>query len=350
MRIGVPLSYSGGFREAARSVADFEAAGVDVVFVPEAYSFDAVSLLGFLAASTKRMTIASSILNVYSRTPALIAMTAAGLDHVSAGRFMLGIGASGPQVVEGFHGVPYRAPLGRAREVARICRAVWRRETLTFDGDHFHLPLGSDHGGSGLGKALKLINRPERTRIPIMLGAIGDRSVAVAAAEFEAWQPMFFLPEAADRVFGPSLREGAARRDPELGPLDVVAQSYLAVVRDEKERQAALRRVREHLALYIGGMGARSRNFYTTLISRFGFADAASLVQDLYLAGDRDTAAAAVPEALVQGLSLVGGEEEVRERLGAFAAAGVSTLALRPVTEEHGRRVRDFAFVREHCG
>ncbi|MEV7231008.1 LLM class F420-dependent oxidoreductase [Polymorphospora sp. NPDC051019] len=347
MRIGMPLSYSGGFKETVGRIREYEAVGVDVLFVPEAYSYDAVSLLGYLAASTERITIASSILNVYSRTPALLAMTAAGLDYVSEGRFMLGIGASGPQVVEGFHGVPYRAPLGRALEVTQICRTLWRRETLEHDGEHFQLPLGPERGGSGLGKPLKIINRPVRERIPIMLGGIGDRAVAMAAEHFEAWQPMFFLPEVADPVFGPHLRKGSARRDPALGPLDVIAQSYLAVVETEEEEKAALRQVREHLALYIGGMGARGKNFYTTLVSRFGFADEATRVQELYLAGRREEAIDAVPEALARGLSLIGNPDRLGERIHAFSRAGVTTLNLRPVAPGHTRQVHDYAIVRK---
>ncbi|MGB3437241.1 MAG: LLM class F420-dependent oxidoreductase [Actinophytocola sp.] len=347
MRIGMPLSYSGAFTEVARDVRDYEAAGVDVLFVPEAYSFDAVSILGHLAASTDRIGLASSILNTYSRTPALLGMTAAGLDHVSGGRFTLGIGASGPQVVEGFHGVAYRAPLGRAREVAGICRAVWRREVIEHDGVHFQVPLGADRGGTGLGKPLKLINTPARARVPMMLAAMGDKAVVLAAELFEAWQPMFFLPEATDEVFGPSLRAGHAKRDPSLGSLDIVAPSYLAVVGTRDEEEAALRQVRAHVALYIGGMGARGKNFYTSLVARFGYGGEAEKVQDLYLAGRREAAAAAVPDALVRGVALVGPVEVVAARLAAFAVAGATTLNLRPLAADHARRVRDFETVRE---
>ncbi|GAB3429283.1 LLM class F420-dependent oxidoreductase [Actinophytocola sediminis] len=350
MRIGMPLSYSGAVREFADLARDYEAAGVDVLFAPEAYSFDAVSLLGYLAASTERIGLTSSILNTYSRTPALLAMTAAGLDHVSAGRFTLGIGASGPQVVEGFHGVAYRAPLGRAREVADICRAVWRRETLTHDGTHFHIPLGADRGGTGLGKPLKLINTPVRARVPMMLAAMGDKAVALAAEAFEAWQPMFFLPEAAATAFGAGLLAGAERRDPSLGPLDVVAPTYLAVVATRADEQAALRQVRAHLALYVGGMGARGQNFYTSLVGRFGFPDEAARVQELYLAGRHAEAAAAIPDALVRGTAMVGPPEVVAERLAAFAAAGATTLNLRPLAAEHAQRLRDFQTVRELIG
>src|ERR1700753_3655667 len=168
MRIGLGINYAGGFREVAAEVADLERAGLDIVFVPEAYSFDAVSALGYLAASTDRVELASGILQLYTRTPTLTAMTAAGLDYVSGGRFTLGLGASGPQVIEGWHGVPYDAPVGRSRELIEICRMVWRRDRVVYDGKHYQLPLPADQG-TGLGKPLKLINPPVREGIPIMI-------------------------------------------------------------------------------------------------------------------------------------------------------------------------------------
>src|SRR5215475_5988726 len=181
MRIGMFLSYAGGFAETVTDLADYERAGLDIVFVPEAYSFDAVSQLGFIAAKTERVQIASGIFQLYSRTPALTAMTAAGLDYVSGGRFVLGLGASGPQVIEGWHGVPYDAPIGRAREVIEICRMVWRREPAAYDGRFYHLPLTPEHGGSGLGRALKLINHQVRPTIPVVLAALGPKNVELAA-------------------------------------------------------------------------------------------------------------------------------------------------------------------------
>src|SRR5580765_8767218 len=171
MRIGMFLSYAGGFTETVADLADYERAGLDIVVVPEAYSFDAVSQLGFIAAKTERVQIASGIFQLYSRTPALTAMTAAGLDYVSGGRFTLGLGASGPQVIEGWHGVPYDAPVGRTREIIEICRMVWRRERLEHEGRYYTIPLPPDQG-TGLGKALKLINHPVRDRIPIVLAAL----------------------------------------------------------------------------------------------------------------------------------------------------------------------------------
>ncbi|MDP9182162.1 MAG: LLM class F420-dependent oxidoreductase, partial [Actinomycetota bacterium] len=322
MRIGMPLGYAQGFRIAVEELPRYEKAGLDAVHVPEAYTFDSVSALGYIAARTTSLTLTSGILNVYSRTPALLAMTAAGLDSMSDGRFVLGLGASGPQVVEGFHGVPYAAPLTRTREVVEICRAVWRREALSYQGSHFTVPLDVQHGGSGLGKPLKLINHPLRERVPVLLAAMGPKNVALAAELCEAWEPIFWYPEGVETAFGAALREGATRRDPALQPLEVVADSHLAVVDDEVELEAALGHVRAHLALYVGGMGARGSNFYNDLVVRFGFAEQAAVVQDLFLAGDREAAAAAVPDELVRGVSLIGTAQEVAARLSAFARSG----------------------------
>ena len=210
MRVGMMLNYSGGFTETVEELADFERAGLQIVFVPEAYSFDAVSQLGFIAARTTTVEIASGILPIYSRTPALTAMTAAGLDFVSGGRFTLGLGTSGPQVIEGWHGVPYDAPVGRTRELIEICRMVWRRERLDYHGRHYTLPL---EGGTGLGKPLKLINHPVRDRIPIVIAALGPKNVALAAELAEGWQPIFYFPEKAALTWDAPLAEGGAKRD-----------------------------------------------------------------------------------------------------------------------------------------
>ena len=350
MRIGMPLSYGAGdFLRAAGELPDYERAGLDIVFAPEAYTFDSISQLGYIAAKTSTLEIASDILNIYSRTPALLAMTAAGLDSVSGGRFTLGIGASGPQVVEGFHGVPYAAPLGRTREVVEICRLVWRREPVSYQGRYYHLPLGPEQGGTGLGKALKLINQPVRERIPVILAAIGPKNVALAAELFEGWHPFFYYPEQAAGAFGPALAEGTARRDSALGPLQVIADSHLAITEDDEEESAALQSVRVHLALYIGGMGAKGKNFYNELVCRYGFEEAAGNVQDLYLSGRKAEAAAAVPEELARGLSLIGPALAIKDRIDAFAASGATTVNVKPVAATHEQRVRDVARLREIC-
>jgi F420-dependent oxidoreductase-like protein len=343
MRIGMALNYAGGFRETVAELGDYEKAGLDIVFVPEAYSFDAVSQMGYIAAKTETLQIASGILPVYSRTPTLLAMTAAGMDYVSDGRFVLGLGASGPQVIEGFHGVPYTAPLGRTREVIEICRKVWRRELLVHDGRYYTLPLPADQG-TGLGKPLKLINHPVRPRIPIVVAAIGPKNVELAAELAEGWEPIFYMPEKAADVWGASLAAGRAKRDPELGELDVIAQAILAIGDDVS---GLLELGRPMAALYIGGMGAKGRNFYNDLARRYGYEKEAEQIQDLYLEGKKDEAAALVPHELLEKMSLIGTEGFVRDRLAAMRESGVTTINVTPVAGTHEERVRLVAKVRE---
>src|ERR1700757_4271398 len=326
MRIGMFLNYAGGFAETVVELADYERAGLDIVFVPEAYSFDAVSQLGFIAAKTERVQIASGIFQLYSRTPALTAMTAAGLDYVSGGRFTLGLGASGPQVIEGFHGVPYDAPIGRTREVIEICRQVWRRETLQHQGKYYTIPLPADQG-TGLGKPLQLINKPVRERIPILIAALGPKNVELAAEIAEGWQPIFYLPEKPQDVWGTARASGQAKRDPALGDLDVYAGPALAIGENVEPMREF---VKPHLALYIGGMGAKGKNFYHTLATRYGYGAAADRIQDLYLSGDKDSAVKAVPDELVRDISLIGTRGFVKERLAAFREAGVTALNVVP--------------------
>jgi F420-dependent oxidoreductase-like protein len=348
MRIGMALNYAGGFAETVEELADYEKAGLDIVFVPEAYSFDAVSQLGFIAAKTRRLEIASGILQVYTRTPTLTAMTAAGLDYVSGGRFTLGLGASGPQVIEGWHGVPYDAPLGRTREIIEICRKVWRRERLEHSGKHYTIPL--EVGGTGLGKPLKLINYPVRERIPIMVAALGPKNVELAAELAEGWEPIFYFPEKAGAAWGEPLAAGRARRDESLPPLDVVAQAHLAMGEDARGQ---LELIRPMLALYIGGMGPhrdKGRNFYYELAVRYGFADQAARIQDAYLDGRKDEAAGLVPEELLAGISLMGPEGYVAERLAALRESGVTTVNVNPVAPTHAGRVRLIERVRDLAG
>ncbi len=343
MRIGMSLSYAGGFAETVDELADYEKAGLDIVFVPEAYSFDAVSQLGYIAAKTGRLQIAAGILQLYSRTPTLTAMTAAGLDYVSGGRFTLGIGASGPQVIEGWHGVPYDAPVGRTREIIEICRTVWRRERLEYAGRHYTIPLPTDQG-TGLGKPLKLINHPVRERIPIVVAALGPKNVEMAAELAEGWEPIFYLPEKAGQVWGPWLAAGSARRDPSLGKLDVIAQAALAIGDDVG---GYLELGRPAMALYIGGMGAKGRNFYNDLVRRFGYEAEADRIQEAYLDGRKDEAAALVPRELLSGVSLVGPEGFVRERLAALRESGVTTLNVVPLAATHADRVALIERVRD---
>ena len=330
MRTGIFLSYAGGFRETADHVAVLEKQGVDIVLVAEAYSFDAVSQLGYLAAKTSRIELGSGVVPIYTRTPTLLAMTAAGLDYVSEGRFRLGIGTSGPQVMEGFHGVPFDAPLGRTREVVEICRQVWRREKLTHQGRNYQIPLPADRG-TGLGKPLKLINQPVRERIPITIASLGPKNVELTAEIAEGWQPVFFYPERADEIWGEPLRAGLAKRDPALGHLDVMVGVSLAIGENVSDR---LEWAKPQLALYIGGMGAKGHNFYHNVATRYGFGDVADRIQDLYLAGHKAEAIAAVPDELVRNVSLIGPRGYVKERIAAFAEAGVTTLLATPVTAD----------------
>ncbi|MBE1592761.1 LLM class F420-dependent oxidoreductase [Nonomuraea angiospora] len=346
MRIGMALNYSGGFKETVAELADYEKAGLDIVFVAEAYSFDAVSQMGYIAARTERLEIASGILPIYSRTPALLAMTAAGLDYVSDGRFTLGLGASGPQVIEGFHGVPYTAPLGRTREIIEICRQVWRRERLVHEGKHYTLPLPAGQG-TGLGKPLKLINHPVRPRIPIVIAAIGPKNVELAAELAEGWEPIFYVPEKAADVWGASLAAGRAKRDPELGELDVIAQASLAIGDDVA---GLLEFGRPMAALYIGGMGAKGRNFYNDLARRYGYEKEAERIQDLYLEGKKDEAAALVPGELLESMSLIGSEGFVRDRVQAMKESGVTTLNVAPLGRTHEERVRLIEMIKDIVG
>ena len=347
MRVGMMLNYSGGFAETVSELADFEAAGLQIVFVPEAYSYDAVSQLGFIAARTTTVEIASGIFQLYSRTPALTAMTAAGLDFVSGGRFTMGIGASGPQVIEGWHGVPYDAPVGRTREIIEICRMVWRRDRLEYHGKHYTLPLPPDQG-TGLGKPLKLINHPLRERIPIVVAALGPKNVALAAELAEGWQPIFFFPEKAGLTWDAALAEGTAKRDTAtLGPLDVIAAAPLAIGDDVAHLRDLMRPA---LALYIGGMGARGKNFYHDLACRYGYQKEADLVQDAYLSGRKDEAAALVPAELVEKTALIGPHGYVKERLAAYREAGVTTLNVTALSPTHERRVSDIGALRALAG
>jgi F420-dependent oxidoreductase-like protein len=343
MRIGMALNYAGGFKETVAELADYEKAGLDIVFVAEAYSFDAVSQMGYIAARTERLQIASGILPIYSRTPTLLAMTAAGLDYVSDGRFTLGLGASGPQVIEGFHGVPYTAPLGRTREIIEICRQVWRRERLRYDGKHYTLPLPEGQG-TGLGKPLKLINHPVRSRIPIVVAAIGPKNVELTAELAEGWEPIFYMPEKAADVWGASLAAGKARRDPELGEMDVIAQAALAIGDDVSE---LLEFGRPMAALYIGGMGAKGKNFYNDLARRYGYEKEAERIQELYLDGKKDEAAALVPAELLERMSLIGSEGFVRDRVAAMKESGVTTLNVSPFGKTHEERVRLIETIKE---
>ncbi len=330
MQLSMQISYAGGHVESALQLVELERAGLDIAWVAEAYSYDAPSYMGYLAAKTETVQIGAGILPLYTRTPTLLAMTAAGIDAISGGRCILGLGASGPQVIEGFHGVPYDKPLARTREIVDICRQVWRREApLVHDGPLYTIPLPPEQG-TGLGKALKIINHPVRSEIPIYVASLGAKNVELTAEIADGWLPLFFVPEKAREVFGPALDAGAAKRDPALGPLDVCAGGLVAI--GEESDVGHIRDfARPVMALYVGGMGARGQNFYNALVQRYGFEAEAAEIQDLYLAGKKQEAEAAIPAELLELTNLVGPEGYVKERLAAFAEAGVTVLNVMPV-------------------
>jgi F420-dependent oxidoreductase-like protein len=332
MRLSMQLPYAGGFKEAAHKVADLERAGIDIVWVGEAYSFDSISQMGYLAAKTDTVQIGAGIVNVFSRTAALIAMTFAGLDYVSEGRAICGLGASGPQVVEGFHGVPYEKPLTRIKEYIDVCRTVWKREPLVYDGQTVKVPLPEGEG-TGLGKPLKMINRPVRADIPIWWASLTDKAVEATAEVADGWLPIMFIPERAASVWGDGLEAGLARRSRELGPLQIGAGGLVAIGEDLVGDKAEQIRdmARPQTALYVGGMGARGKNFYNDLARRYGYVDEAIEIQDLYLSGQKDAAAAKVPADWLEKTSFVGPASYVAERVAAYKEAGVTVLAVNPV-------------------
>jgi F420-dependent oxidoreductase-like protein len=330
MQISTILNYAGGFKESARRIQEMEKAGLDLVWVAEAYGFDGPSLMGYVAALTDTVQIGSGILPIYTRTPTLLAMTAAGVDALSEGRCHLGLGASGPQVIEGWHGIPYDAPVARTREVVAVCRQVWAREApLVHDGRYYHLPLPAGEG-TGLGRPLKIITHPVRPRIPIWLAALGEANVRMTAEVADGWLPFMFVPEKAKDVWGPALAEGAAKRDPTLEPLMISAGGALAI--GEGEDVLELRNLaRPLVALYVGGMGARGRNFYNDVACRYGYEKEAAEIQDLYLAGKKDEAAALVPEEMLRLTSLIGPRSWVAERVAALREVGVTHLQVTPI-------------------
>jgi F420-dependent oxidoreductase-like protein len=254
-------------------------------------------------------------------------MTAAGLDALSGGRAILGLGASGPQVIEGFHGVPYDKPVARTREIIEICRQVWRREKIQHDGI-YSIPLPEGQG-TGLGKPLKLINHPRRADIPIWVAALGDKNLEMTAELATGWLPHAVLPEKMKEVFGPALEAGFAKRAPELGPLQITGGGILAL--EEEMWEPARQLARGMYALYIGGMGARGRNFYNTVFRRQGYEAEATLVQDLYLDGKKDEAAAALPADFIDRVTLIGPAGHVKERIAALREAGITHLHVNPV-------------------
>ncbi len=264
MKLAMMINYSGDFHADVTRVQELEKAGLDLVWVPEAYSYDAISQVGYLAAKTERLEIGTGIINVFSRTATAIGQTAAGCDYVSDGRFVLGLGASGPQVIEGFHGVPYEHPMPRIREYIDVCRMLWRREPVVYDGQTVQVPLPAGQG-TGLGKPLKLINHPKRADIPVFWASLMGKSVAATARHADGWLPIFFDPDKFQQVWGDDLRAGMAERDPSLGELQISAGGMVAIG-DEYAGDGAdrvLDMARPSSALYIGGMGRETRTSTT---------------------------------------------------------------------------------------
>jgi len=305
-------------------VQEAERLGYDSVWTAEAYGSDAVTILAWIAAQTERIKLGSAILQMPGRSPAMTAMTAATLDQLSGGRVLLGIGTSGPQVAEGWHGQRFGRQLQRTREYVDVVRMALRRERVEYRGETLELPLPD-----GPGKALKLTIAPVQERIPIYIAAIGPKNTALTAEIADGWLPTLFSPEHVAE-FRPLLEEGFARAGDgkSLAGFDI-APTVSVNVRDD--RDAARDAMRPYLALYVGGMGSREQNFYNRLAQRYGFEDAAREVQDLYLEGRKDEAAAALPAELIDAVSLCGPADVVRERLAVFRDAGVGTLIVSPM-------------------
>src|SRR5947208_13102519 len=318
MKLGVNLGYAPPGTNPADLVPfalEAERLGYDSVWAAEAWGSDAVTVLSWLAACTSTIKVGSAIMQIPGRTPANTAMTAATLDLMSGGRFILGLGTSGPQVVEGWHGEPWGKPLGKTREYVEIVRAALRRDVVAHEGEHYRIPYDGP-GATGLGKPLKLMLRPLRAEIPIYLAAIGPKNVALAAEIADGWLPIFVDPERFDAAFGPSM---AAARD----GFEIAATVSVLVGDDVGALRDALK---PYLALYVGGMGAKGKNFYNALVRRYGWEAEAERIQELYLGGKQREAIAAVPDELVDAVALVGPKERIRERLEAWKRTPVTTL------------------------
>ena len=314
MKLGLNLGYAPPGTNPAELtplVQHAEELGFDSVWAAESWGTDAVSVLAWMAAKTSRIKIGSAIMQIPGRTPANTAMTAATLDLLSGGRFLLGLGTSGPQVVEGWHGQPWGKPLGKTREYVEIVRAALRREVVEHEGDHYRIPYHGP-GESGLGKPLKLMLRPLRADIPIYLASIGPKSVELAFEIADGWLPIFVVPEKLTEAFG----------TPPDG-FDVAPTVSVLVGDDVQSLRDALK---PHLALYVGGMGAKGKNFYNALVRRYGFEAEAERIQELYLAGHQRDAIAAVPDELVDAVALVGPKERIADRLEAWRETPVTTL------------------------
>jgi F420-dependent oxidoreductase-like protein len=325
MRLGLNIGYSGAAIGSVLPLVEHaDRVGIDSVWAAEAYGSDAVTVLSYIAARTERVKVGSAILQMPARTPANTAMTAMTLDALSGGRVLLGLGLSGPQVVEGWHGVPYGKPLTRTREYVEIVRAVIAREApLSYDGREYQIPYRGEDA-TGLGKPLKSILHPVRDRIPIYLASIGPKNVRLTAEVADGWLPIFYSPER-EAMYLEHLDAGFADAGRDGADFDIAPTCYVAMGDDVDACRDLLRPM---FALYVGGMGARGRNFYFDLACRYGFEAEATRIQDLYLDGKKAEAAAAVPDALVDECALVGPLDRIVDRLEVWKASRVGTLIL----------------------
>src|SRR5918997_3677516 len=340
LKLGLNLGYWGigpHGEEAADLVRAAESAGFDSVWGAEPYGSDVVSVLAWLAAQTETIGLGAAIMPVPPRPPAAAAMAGATIDKLSGGRFLFGFGPSGPQVSEGWYGVPYAKPWGRTREYIEVVREIVAREgRLEHDGTHYKLPLTEGEGVTGQGKALKLNIHPVRNEIPIYVGAIGRKSVEMAAEICEGWIPIFFSVDEWESAWGEHIEAGLEKGGRTREQFAVSPSVQVAI---DGDTETARNVVKMGLMLYLGGMGSRKTNFYVDLTHRFGFGDVADEVQSLYLDGKRDEAYAAIPEELVDATSLVGTEDEVGARIEKLAVAGVDRLILSPVHMDPAQRM-----------
>ena len=341
MKLGVNVGYWGLGLTAQQQlsiVQEAERIGYASVWAAEAYGSDTATVLAWLAAGTEKIDLCSGIFQIPGRSAGMTAMTAATIDQLSGGRFRLGLGTSGPQVSEGWHGVRFGRQLQRTREYVEVVRMMLRRERVEYHGETIDLPLPD-----GPGKPLKLTISPVQDEIPIYLAAIGPKNVALAGEIADGWLPIFFSPEHVQE-FRPLLEEGAARAGRSLDDFDVAPTVNVLISDDVDAARDAMRPV---LALYVGGMGSREKNFYNQLVQRYGFEDAAREVQDLYLEGRKEEAAAALPAELIDTTTLVGPPDRVRERLAVYAQAGVGTLAVTPMAFDFDTRLEQLRLVAE---
>jgi F420-dependent oxidoreductase-like protein len=326
----VKLGYHTGYWSAGpppgvtAAIAECERLGFDSIWTAEAYGSDCLTPLAWWGAATSKVRLGTNIAQLSARTPAAMAMAAMTLDHLSGGRFVLGLGASGPQVVEGWYGLPYPKPLARTRAYIEVIRAILRRdEPVTHEGEFYPLPYP---GGTGLGKPLKSTVHPLRSDIPIMLGAEGPKNVALAAEIADGWLPMFFSPKS-DAFYRAALDEGFARPGARRTPAEFEVPAFVAVIPDP-DLEAAADRMRPSLALYIGGMGAKSMNFHANLFARMGYEAEVDKIQELFLAGRKDEAIASVPTALVEDVALIGSPAKIRDELQQWEQTVVTTLLI----------------------